>query len=329
MHLKFTEATLSGCNVSTLLWDGDELVDVTSGERFSLDGSKRSRTWLLGYPFDRASGFRRGDVFWSVAYDNRGTKGILMKNGEIHRELNRSYYFAKTYDYPVALGSDPSRRVIVVHCPTAFDTLEIEDAETGMTLATKKTDGIEFHSRLAVSANGAYLLDAGWFWHPLGGAWVCDLNALLGAHAGLGVDVSFSFGAEIDSAAFIGEDAVVVSSTDEVCNDATPPSGIGPMQLGLYSLTSRRWLSTSALQEPSGLIMPWRDWVISFYEFPKAIEIATGRVVHEWKHLTSGKQVGSIELGDPSPPPIALDAQNGRFAVASGKQITAVTLDVA
>jgi hypothetical protein len=69
--------------------------------------------------------------------------------------------------------------------------------------------------------------------------------------------------------------------------------------------------------------------VISFYKFPKAIEIATGRVVHEWRHLSSGQQVGSIESGDPPPPPIALDAQNGRFAVASPSEIAVVTLAAA
>jgi hypothetical protein len=252
-----------------------------------------------------------------------------MKSGEIHRELNRSYYFAQTYDYPVTLTLAPNGRVVVVHCPTSFDTLEVEDAETGETLASKKTGEMEFHSQLAASGNGAYLLGAGWFWHPLGGAWVCGLGAMLNASADALSDVSFSFGAEIDSAAFLGEDAVVVTSTAEVCNDATPPSGIGPLRLGLYSLAKRAWLSIAALQEPSGMIMPWRDWVISFYGFPKAIEIATGHVVHEWKHLRSGQQVGSIELGDPPPPPIALDSKNGRFAIASGNEITVVTLGIA
>jgi hypothetical protein len=83
---------------------------------------------------------------------------------------------------------------------------------------------------------------------------------LLSAGSEDGLDVSFSFGSEIDSAAFLGEDAMVVTSTDEVCNDVPPPFGIGPMRLSLFSLTSRAWISDSALQQPCGMIMPWRDW---------------------------------------------------------------------
>jgi hypothetical protein len=325
MKLLHTETTLSWPRVSTLLWDGDQLVDVTSGNRFGMDGSISKGRLLMSYPFDRAISIRR-DSFWSAVYDNRGTKGILMKNGKIHRELNRSYYFAKRYDYPVTLTLGPNGSVVVVHCPNSFDTLEFEDAETGATLFTKKSDEMEFHSRLVASSNGRYLLDAGWFWHPLGGAWVCDLAGLLGTSSPPGPDVNFSFGAEIDSAAFLGDDDVIVTSTDEVCNEATPRSGIGPLRLGHYSLATRRWQSTVEIREATGMIMPWRDWVISFYKFPKAIEIATGRVVHEWKHLRSGEQVGCIELGDPPPPSIALDPNNGRFAVASTNEITAVTL---
>jgi hypothetical protein len=38
----------------------------------------------------------------------------------------------------------------------------------------------------------------------------------------------FSFGAEIDSAAFLGNDKIVVASTEEVINEDIPATGIGP-----------------------------------------------------------------------------------------------------
>jgi hypothetical protein len=76
------------------------------------------------------------------------------------------------------------------------------------------------------------------------------------------------------------------------------------------------------------MLMPWRDWVIGFYECPTAIEIATGKIVHRWDNIFSGRQVGSIDLGDPPPPPMALDSQGGRFAVQGPDGIVIVTLSV-
>jgi len=179
MKLLHRTTIISCPRVSTLSWDGEELVDVTSNLRVRLDGTTSPITQSTGYPFDHAVGIRQGDIFWSVAYANRATKGILLKNGAIHRELNRSFYFAHAYDYPLTMTVGPTGRVVVAHCPNSFDTLEVEDAETGMILVTNQSRDMEFHSRLAVYQDGRHLLDAGWFWHPLGGAWVCDLGALL------------------------------------------------------------------------------------------------------------------------------------------------------
>lgn len=251
-----------------------------------------------------------------------------MKNGVIQREINRSFYYAHAYDYPIAMTIEPSGHAVLVHCPNSFDTIEVEDAETGRTLATKKCAGMEFHSRLAVSRNGRYLLDAGWFWHPLGGAWVCDLTMLIEGSEESGSDIGFSFGAEIDSAAFLDDENIVITSTDEVINKEIPPTGLGPNRIGVWSIVNREWRSVAELSEPSGMLMPWREWLIGFREHPKAIEITTGNIVHRWDHLYTGKQIGSIDLGNPEPPPMALDPQNGRFAVSGPTGITVVTLTV-
>src|SRR5713226_2727611 len=162
--------------VATLMWDGDEVVDVTSGQRGNFGGSLTPRLLNMTYRFDRAIGLRRRGVHWAVAYTNRGTKGVLLKNGSVHRELNRSFYCAEAYDYPVAVEVDGADRVVVVHCPNKFDLLEIEDAETGAILDSLKSKGMEFHSRLSLSADGKLLIDAGWFWHPWCGAAVFEIT---------------------------------------------------------------------------------------------------------------------------------------------------------
>jgi hypothetical protein len=321
------ESRLIECpDVSALAWDESCLVEVMTGRRIGLDGTMSARAFFLGYPFDRGLCIRGRDAFWTLAYDNRGTKAVLYKNWKEHRELNRSYYFAKQFDYPVALTVVNQDRVVIIHCPNSYDTIVVEDADTGEVLGTKKSKGMEFHSRLSVSGDGRFLVSAGWFWHPLGGAWLCSVGEILGSDHCPVKEVEFSFGAEIDAAAFLGNDHLVVCSTEEVVSDEPGASELRPLQLGLWSISDARWISTAPLQESAGTIMPWKEWLISFNGHPKAIELATGKVVHVWSQIESGHQIGCIELGTPSPPTMALNARAGMFAVCDSKGITVVSL---
>src|SRR5258706_4648457 len=327
MRLCQTTAQISCDGVSTLVWDGDDLVDVTSNQRIRLDGSITRRQFGLGYEFDRAVGFRGSDTFWAVAYNNRRTAAALMKEGQFHRQLNRDFNHADRFDYPVTLADRGSGRIVVIHCPRSYDTLAFEDAETGEILDVKRTKGMEFHSRLAISPSGRFLLSAGWFWHPLCGVWICDISESAGGIS-KSDELAISYGYEFDAAAFLDDRHVVLTTTTEEVNAEIPNMGLGPLKLGVRSIQENRWNSIADLTECSGTIMPWRDWIISFYEHPKAIELATGAVVHRWDELYSGRQVGAIDLGDPPPPQIALDSQGGRFAVSGPQGITVVTLSV-
>lgn len=215
-------------------------------------------------------------------------------------------------------------RVAVIHCPQSYQRIEIEEAETGEILGTRESrHKMEFHSRLSVSPDGRLLLSAGWWWHPVNGVWVCIVEDTA---KGPAQEFAYAFGAEIDGAAFLGSDHVAVSTTVEQVDEEVPAAGLGPMKLGVWSIPDKRWNSVVDLAEFSGTIMPWRDWVISFYGHPKAIELATGAVVHRWDQIDSGRQVGPIDLGDPRPPVMALDPQGGRFAVNGPRGITVVTL---
>ena len=157
---------------------------------------------------------------------------------------------------------------------------------------------------------------------------MCPLGSIQGLDGPHEEEVGFSFGAEIDDAAFLGNDQVVVSSSQEVVNEGVPPSGLGPLQLGIWSVRESKWASVAALQETTGTMMPWRKWVISFYEHPKAIELSTGEVVHVWDQLDAGKQIGSIQIGEPLPPVMALNPERGMFTVCDSTGITVVSLHV-
>lgn len=95
--------------MTALRWDGDDLVDFANGpDRWRLDGTadvprvRRS----FGFPFDQAIVSPSGR--FQAVYAERGTKALLLHEGKIVRELNRSYYHAEDYDYPIALGVLPA-----------------------------------------------------------------------------------------------------------------------------------------------------------------------------------------------------------------------------
>jgi hypothetical protein len=55
-------------------------------------------------------------------------------------------------------------------------------------------------------------------------------------------------------------------------------------------------------------------------------EISSGKIIQSWPELNSGKQISSILHHSESPPPLALDPENKRFAIANEKEITVVQL---
>ena len=320
------EAQIPWCDAATLMWEGDDVVSVTSGQRATFEGIVTSAQRNLTYRFNRAIGLQSGGNNWAIAYTNRDTKGSLLKNGSIHRELNRSFYCADDYDYPVAIGQASGGRVVVLHCPNKFDLLEIEDAETGVTLDSLKSKDMEFHSRLDLSPDGRLLIDAGWFWHPWCGAAVFEITPTDDGTIRFAKDVVFSAQNEIDGIAFRGNSHLIVSSVSDYFGEKPQPGSLNPKQLGVWSLNERRWESQVDLSEPTGVMMAWNEWAVSFYGHPKVIELATGTVVHRWDNIYSGKQTGPIELGDPPPPPLAMDPVRGRFAVGGPKTVTLVSL---
>jgi hypothetical protein len=312
------------------MWDGAEVLDITSGQRGNIDGSLTPRLINMTYRFDRAIGLRSFGVDWAVAYTNRNTKAVLIRNGHTHRELNRSFYCAEDYDYPVTIGTDSTNRGVIIHCPNSFDVLEIEDAENGVVLDSLKSKEMEFHSRLNLSSAGRFLIDAGWFWHPWRGVAVFEIarsaDGAIQFKKDATLSTAFSAKNEIDSATSPGNSLLAVSSVSDYPGEEPEPGSLHPKQLGVWSLTERIWESKVDLSESVGMMMPWKEWVVSFFDHPKLSELATGKIVHRWDKIYSGRQLGPITLGDPVPPPIALDPANGRFAVANSKTVTLVSL---
>lgn len=315
--------------VSSLCWNGAALIDWAGGNRIIdlQDGDKGTNVnWA--YRFDAAAQSANGR--YAAIYERFGTKALLLDGGKLVRELNRSFYCAEDYEYPISFLIDPNGRELVAHCPDDYNRIELDDAETGQRL-TKCADRKPcdfFHSRLAVSPGGSRLLSAGWVWHPVNEAVTWRVADILGdAHV---LDTpgppSSVVRTEIDDAVFIDEDRLLLSANHGAA-DFGNESAFRPGTLGVFDLRTNTFDVTVAISEPVGPMLWLGDnHVVGFYETPKIFDLQTGHVVFRWPDLATGKRSGSITGHLRELPPIAVDPPRRRFAVAAEKSITVVQL---
>ncbi|MBV9927311.1 MAG: hypothetical protein JOZ96_20000 [Acidobacteria bacterium] len=310
-----------GTRVKSLCWHGDELVDWVGGaKRYRLDGTFVEPRISWGYRFDRAVALP--DCEYVVIYESLGTKGLLIRNGRLLRELNRSFYHAEAYEYPVALSRLADGRAVIAHCPEEYCKIEIEEVETGRRLTARENKPADFfHSRLQFSPGGRYLLSAGWVWHPFDTGEVYDVERALAEPKSLDeiwhLKIEGVHG-ELHAAAFNGPDTFVFAADAEI--EQSP-------LVGVYDLTEGRLVSLSPVAEQVGTLMPLGEFAVGFFDHPKLFELKTGQVVQRWDELASGRENSSIIWHQETPTPaLALDPANGRFAVAGAEAITVVRL---
>ena len=159
---------IAASDVRSLHWHGDLLVDWASGGiRYALDGRERGHWGTPKYRCDSAVVSPSGDFV--VLYEKLGTKALVLAGNHVIRELNRSYYYAEAYEFPLAVFRVADGREVIAHCPNSYNRIEIDDLVTGRRLTRPGGPELSdfFHSRLAANEAGTMLLSAGWIWHPL------------------------------------------------------------------------------------------------------------------------------------------------------------------
>ena len=308
----------------SLAWDGDELVDwVAGGVRHSLDGESSQPGIVYAYGFDAVSTSPSGE--YQVIYTRLGTKGLVLRRGQLVREINRSYYFADDYEYPVVLFSGADGRELLAHCPDEYCRLEIEDLATGARLtSSKQRKPVDiFHSRLATTPSGRYLLSAGWLWHPLDAVHVYDVASALKDPTHLdGMGLPVNSWADESSATFLDERRLAVVQEGE--GDTDEDAGAcASRTLRIFDLETSDELATIHPAQKLGTMMPvGREHLLSLHDHPKLIHLPSNEIVHAWPEIRSGIQVSSIlTIKNTIPPPIALDPIRRRCAIAADDHI--------
>jgi len=304
----------------SLCWEGNQLIDYGGGIiRYGLNGESKQRWIGYGNCFDGAINFRDGN--YAIIYQRLGTKALILKDDQIVREIDRSYYCADVYEYPITIFKGSDGQVLIAHCPKKNNQLEIEEIETGQKLYARDTESSDFfHSQLQVSSDARYLLSAGWVWHPFDVVGLYDLSAAKLTPSLLDKAQDSIPGVQADEisfASFLTPGRIVYAGQKESEEKNF---------LGVYDLATKQTISEVPLEQPGGILMPLGDYVVSFFEHPKILEIATGKVICCWDDVDCGKRHGCIIHHLGHLPNLALDPQNNRFAVGDKERITVIEL---
>jgi len=314
--LEFEITSIKTDYVASLVWEKGHLLDWKGGGRcYNLDGTSPERRGSYGYSYRFDSAQSLDD--WVLLYEKRGTKAALIKDQKLDRQLNRDYYHADIYNYPIVFGTLFDDRSVVIHCPDAYDTLQIELLETGEVLTAReaKSDDI-FHSNLTLSPNGRYLLDSGWVWQPWEIAAVYDLKeavsdplSLGGQGMELNLDGESEYDFQINGGAFLGKNKLFVNLWDEESESGHV------FWSSIVDLETRELISMEPTLAGHSQWMPvGEDHVLGLSKTAQLLNVRTGVVEHEFGQWDLGFGTPDPSAGETVYPQIAADPENNRCA---------------
>jgi hypothetical protein len=317
--------------ISTISWTNNYLIDwANSGRQYFPNGeTKEIGSYHFAFSFDSA--ITSEDGVYAVIYKKLGTKGLLLKNGQILREINRSYYQAEVYEYPIAFAKLKDGRNILIHCPEDYCRLDFEEVETGKRLTNhidrKPSDF--FHSRLEVSPDNKTILSKGWAWHPFDFVEVFDIEECI--ENPLALDKSKhnpDVDAEISSASFITNDLILIGAhNDTEPFNHEPSDKLKNGQLAVWNIKTNEifGIITPNFNFGGHIYIIDETFAWDLYSHPKIFNFMTGQIVEELKDIESGNQVSSIIHHLDNLPTILFNRQTKQIAISKDNKIEILT----
>ena len=284
--------------LQTITWLNGGVIDWSlAGRYYTPDGQQQElgKSHYSGSPFDAC--ISSTDGRYALLYARLGTKGLLLKGGELLREVNRSDYRAEDYEYPAAFF-EAQGRTYLAHCPQEYNRLEFEDVETGEipTDVPEREPTDIFHSRLEINPGNTYLLSKGWVWHPWDVVQAFDIEACL--KNPLLLDDSTmrpSVGTEISSASFLSEHIVLLAASSEEAMNEELEHLLPPLHVAWWDIRSNELtLPVKVAGQFGNLVAIDENQAWDFYSHPKIINLGTGAVDYRWEEVDSGRQGSAI-----------------------------------
>nr|WP_295876853.1 hypothetical protein [uncultured Chitinophaga sp.] len=308
-------------HAETISWRRNDLVDWASGEKIYGAGEWPQQRLHYAYDFDAA--ITSADGQYALIFAKQGTKGLLLKNGQMLREVNRSYYQAGVYEYPAVFFVAPNGRTYLAHCPEAYCQLDFEDVETGevITRVEGRHPDDYFYSRLEVSADNRWLISKGWVWHPWDMVAAFNIEACI--HDPLLLDScrkNPDVNAEIGVAGFINNHEVLIGAIGDgelMDDEAENAAALRPGQLAVWNLETNQLSAPVTVNGLFGNIFPIDDtYTWDLAGSPRIINYRTGEVVDQLPELLISAQVSSI-IHHIEAPQIACHPERNMIAVVT------------
>lgn len=309
--------------LQTICWVDNTIVDYASaGKKYTLDGQVKE---LYNYTFGFGdTAITSSDGQYAFIYQKLGTKGLLLKNGDILREINRSYYCAEVYEYPAAFVTIDNR-TFLVHCPMKYCRLDFEDVETGQIVTDDqdRNPSDYFHSRLEISPNGKYLMSKGWFWHPWNDIRLFDIRKCFDSPEELDKSEIYpNVGTEICTASFIDENKVLIGSSDEEEMNDELLENLPQKHIAIWDIELNQISKPIKIQSEFGNLFAINEkFAWDLFKFPKIIDLETGEIVDKDESLASGLQKSSIIHHIDKLPKVAFNRQTKQIAITKDENI--------
>ena len=309
--------------LQTICWVDNTIVDCASaGRKYTLDGQVKE---LYKYTFGFGdTAIASSDGQYAFIYQKLGTKGLLLKNGDILREINRSYYCAEVYEYPAAFVTIDNR-TFLVHCPVKYCRLDFEDVETGQIVTDDqdRNPSDYFHSRLEISPNGKYLMSKGWFWHPWDDIRLFDIRKCFDSPKELDKSEIYpNVGTEICTASFIDENKVLIGSSDEEEMNNELLENLPQKHIAIWDIELNQISKPIKIQSEFGNLFAINEkFAWDLFKFPKIIDLETGEIVDKDESLASGLQKSSIIHHIDKLPKVAFNRQTKQIAITKDENI--------
>jgi hypothetical protein len=312
-------------SLQAINWIDQDIIDWHSrGIRYSLTAreKKPSITYSLGFNCDSSITCPNGQ--YAFLYQKLGTKGLLLKDGQLIREINRPYYCADVYEYPAAFVVHKGR-TFLVHCPVRYCQLDLEDVETGeiITNVPGRDPSDVFHSRLEINHAQTLLISKGWCWHPYDVVCIYNIEeALLDPFSLDKRDKDLNdLGTEICTASFINDTTLLVGSSieefDEEAKALLPVNSFAIWNVAsstLYNIVTPRFDFGNLFA-----INEYLAW--DLYRFPKIIHLPTGEIIDKDETVFSGDQKSSILGYQSNQPQIAFNAGKSKLAIKNEEEV--------
>jgi len=313
--------------IGALAWLGHQLVDVAQNHLLYAIGNQVQPHSQGPLPYrygNRFTGLAQlNGTEWMVLYERLGTKGLVLHNGQLVREINRSYYHSLAYEYPATVCAGSDGQPLLAHCPEHYNRLEVETLTAGQRLTETAFRSLAdvFHSRLAVSPNGRWLASAGWYWAPEDCLTLIDLHKAIPDPKYLDHEAAnVIIDSAVASACWLPDNTLLLSTGegDADMND----DGMMPHQTGIYHPDTGQFSTVWETSIPTGHWHPIdAHFAWDLLHHPKIIDLRHGTIIAQLPELNTGVVNSSIIPANAIYPVVALHANGSWLGIAIGSTL--------